>query len=210
MVPPSYLDKSVVEQTVTTYSLAAIQQSPDWYWDLEAGVLLYTNKSALSKLVTNGIQIVIYEDMNAQEVLILDDNSGQEKIVYSAPAWPNVGATENYSSYLVRELSKRRVAWHATLKNKTLFLQEQQAAQSSPLNGGGGFTTESFTMEDASNALGIIWMARTTNGLRLDLAYPASYSGTTWSAYSYDALRCLGWSRNQPTAARHQRTELHE
>ncbi|HMP75169.1 MAG TPA: hypothetical protein PKE12_02620 [Kiritimatiellia bacterium] len=45
-------------------------------------------------------------------------------------------------------------------------------------------------MMESEDELYISAMTRTTNGLRLELTYPESFSGMVWSAYSYDVQFC--------------------
>ncbi|MFH0908968.1 MAG: hypothetical protein V1929_09415 [bacterium] len=200
VVPSWYLDQDQVETIFSEYGLIGFQQEPDWYWTFDAGVLIYAEKSQLAKLVKHGTQVVLYEAN--EELLVLSvQQAGEpykEEIVYKSPAWPKVGATEDYAAYLVRELSKRRVVWKATLKSKTLAAQEDRQAEiaaaglQSPesgmylMGGDGGSVTQ----------LCIVGMWKETNGMRLELGYPSSssYSGTTWSAYSYDAPACCQMS----------------
>ncbi|MFH0908272.1 MAG: hypothetical protein V1929_05885 [bacterium] len=199
VVPSWYLDQDQVEEIFSEYGLIGCQREPDWYWTFDAGVLIYAEKSQLAKLVKHGTQVVLYEAN--EELLVLSvQQAGQpykEEIVYKSPAWPKVGATEDYAAYLVRELSKRRVVWKATLKSKTLAAQEDQqaeaaAAATQSLGGAGGM----YPMGGGGSVtqLCIVGMWKETNGMRLELGYPSSYSGTIWSAYSYDAPACCQMS----------------
>ncbi len=66
-----------------------------------------------------------------------EGGTSEEVIVYKSPEWPEVGKDENYATYLGRELSKRRVVWRVTLKDKAIA-EEEAAEQEEEEEGGGG------------------------------------------------------------------------
>jgi len=105
------------------------QTEPGWYWNFDGGVFYYAETSPLAKLVEDGTQILIYEDMAKEEILVLreplkEGADYQEEIVYSSPKWPEVQEGEDYAIYLWRELSKRRIAWQVTLNSSELAAKE--------------------------------------------------------------------------------------
>ena len=97
-----------------------LQAQPDWYWTFDTGTFYFDAKSQIGKQLKKETQLVIYEDMINEELLILQEMSNgtfQEAIVYKAPAWPE---SADYSA----ELAKRRIVWNLTLKPKSLAAKE--------------------------------------------------------------------------------------
>ncbi len=127
-IPSWYLQEDVVE---TIESLAEFQSHPDWYVNFNMGDLYFPTNSPIAGLVAHGTRLIIYEDMVNGELLVVRDTETNfvEEIVYKSPDWPDVG--DDLTAYL-RELSKRRVVWHVTLKEADLAeeeYEEQLAAQ---------------------------------------------------------------------------------
>ncbi len=166
MVAPGwYLNYGETKRNLNEYGLEAFQKEPDWYWNFDGGVLVFDAKSALAKLVKSGTQVVIFEDMANQELLVLgapekEGGEYREEIAFRAPAWPEVSKDEDYGRYLWKELSKRRVAWRVTLKSKAIA-EKELAAQAveqalAPLkDSGGGRMMLMMAMQEYSNHLWI-------------------------------------------------------
>lgn len=131
--------------------------------------------------------MVIYEDLASGELRVVSLSDAREEVAFKALPWPELEKGDTAARYLSRELGKRRIAWQVTLKNQTLA--EAEAAELALLEdegGGGGM----MLMMESEDELSISAMTRTTNGLRLELTYPESFSGMVWSAYSYDVQYC--------------------
>ena len=97
-----------------------LQAKPNWYWTFDAEPFYFDAKSQIGKQLKKEIQLVIYEDMVNEELLILQASTNgtfQEVMVYKAPSWPE-------SPDLSRELAKRRIVWNLTLKPKSLAAKE--------------------------------------------------------------------------------------
>ena len=130
LVPPTWSPDISLDES----ALEALQKDPDWYMNFDAGVYVFDEQSPLAELVKSGAQVVFYEDMAKQEVLVLsvlekEGEEPREEIVYRSPDWPELQKGEDEGAYLWRELSKRRIAWQITLKSKAQA-EEDLAAQS--------------------------------------------------------------------------------
>jgi uncharacterized protein (DUF2141 family) len=140
-VPSWYLLDDQAEAIESTYGLAGFQNQPDWYFNFNVGEIYYSTNSPLAGLVTHGTKLIIYEDMISGELLVVSDTGTNvvEEIVFKSPDWPDMGKDET-PAYLLRELSKRRVVWHVTLKDAELAEEEfaaMLAAQEEEFEGGG-------------------------------------------------------------------------
>lgn len=136
VVPDNFTSYGQVEAVLKEYGLKELQADPGWYWNFDGGVFCFDEESPLAKLTEHGAQILIYEDMATEEILVLrvsqkEGEDYQEEIVYRAPSWPDVQEGEDYAVYLWRELSKRRIAWQVTLKASELAEKEADSALAS-------------------------------------------------------------------------------
>ncbi|MCO5045616.1 MAG: lamin tail domain-containing protein [Kiritimatiellae bacterium] len=191
-VPDWYLYASQIESIESTYGLAGFQEQPDWYVTFNVGDFYISPKSSLAKEVAHGTKLIIYEDMIGGELLVMRDTGEdfEEEVVYKVPDWPNTKSGEPYKNYLFRELSKRRVVWQVTLKDADLAAEEYEAmlADQEEEEEGGG---QMMLLMSGGDELAIAEMKKVTNGLLLNIEYTASFSGTVWSAYSYDTPACV-------------------
>lgn len=128
-VPSWYMVGDQIEAIEGQYGLAGFQDQPDWFVRFDMGELYIKPHSALSRQIDHGARLVFYEDMVTGELLVLRDDGSSlaEEIVYTAPLWPEVKTEEALSDYLFRELSKRRVVWYVTLKDKATADAEREA-----------------------------------------------------------------------------------
>jgi hypothetical protein len=164
-----------------------LQKEPDWYWNFNGGMFCFDEKSSLAGQIKHGTEVVVYEDMANQELLVLrvPEKEGQdyvEEIVYKAPEWPDLGKGEDL--YLWRELSKRRIAWQVTLKSKTLAEKEtttesvEEASGPSKESGeGGGMML--LGMEDYTNHLWLSVLGPAlgyTNGVEISAHVPDGFT----------------------------------
>lgn len=137
VVPDWYLWPDQVEAIESQYGLAAFQNEPGWYWAF-SDVLYFDADSDIAKYVQHNDELVIYEDMINSELVVvkLAGESAEEVVVYKSPEWPEVPKGESYAKYLGRELSKRRVVWRVTMKDKAIAEQEV-LTQEEETEGGG-------------------------------------------------------------------------
>lgn len=192
-VPSWFMFSDQIESIESTYGLVGFQNQPDFYVDFNAGDIYFSAKSEIAQQISHGTKLVFYEDMTTGELLVMRDTGDafEEEIVFKAPEWPELSKGESSKNYLFRELSKRRVAWHVTMKDKELAEEEYQnwlAALDEEEFEGGGMMLMLMGGEDE---LAIAEMKTVTNGLLLNIEYTVSFSGTVWSAFSYDAPACV-------------------
>jgi len=192
-VPSWYLYSDQIESVESIYGLGGFQDQPDWYVDFGVGDYYYTAKSSIANYVEHGTRLIIYEDMLSGELVVLREtgNDLEEEIVFKAPEWPELKKSEPLKNYLFRELSMRRVVWHVTMKDVALADEEYQtqlAAMEEDEGEGGG---QMMMLMGGGDELAIAEMKKVTNGILLNIEYTVSFSGTVWSAYSYDALACV-------------------
>lgn len=139
-VPSWYLLPDQVETIENAYGLAGFQNQPDWYFNFNVGDRYFTTNSPLAGLISHGTKVIIYEDMVNGELLVVRDTGSNfvEEIVFKSPEWPDMGKDDT-SAYLLRELSKRRVVWHVTLKDAELADEDFAAmlAAKEEFEGGG-------------------------------------------------------------------------
>jgi hypothetical protein len=193
-VPSWYMFSDQIESIESTYGLAGFQSQSDFYVNFNAGDIYFSAKSEIAKQISHGTKLVIYEDMTTGELLVMRDTGKtfEEEIVFKAPEWPELSKNQSSKNYLYCEISKRRVAWHITLKDKNLAEDEYQAileAQEEEFEGGGGGMM--MMLMGGEDELAIAEMKKATNGLLLNLEYTVSFSGTVWTAFSYDAPACV-------------------
>ncbi|HMO52375.1 MAG TPA: thrombospondin type 3 repeat-containing protein [Kiritimatiellia bacterium] len=194
-VPSWYLYSDQIESIESTYGLAGFQNQSDFYVDFNAGDIYFSAKSEIAKQIPHGTKLVFYEDITTGELLVMRDTGEafEEEIVFKAPEWPELNKTQSTKSYLYREISKRRVAWHVTLKDKDLAEEEYQdwlaalEEDEEEFEGGGMM----MMLMGGEDELAIAEMKKVTNGLLLNLEYTVSFSGTVWSAFSYDTPACV-------------------
>ncbi|MCB1071027.1 MAG: hypothetical protein KDL31_11790, partial [Kiritimatiellae bacterium] len=129
-VPSWYLLADQVEAIDSQYGLAGFQDQPDWYVNFNMGELAIEPDSSLAALVADGTRLILYEDMLKGELLVIRDTGTtfEEEIVYKSPKWPKEEKSETAAAYLIRELSKRRVVWHVTLRDEATAQAETQTA----------------------------------------------------------------------------------
>ncbi|MBN1268071.1 MAG: hypothetical protein JXB04_00645, partial [Kiritimatiellae bacterium] len=187
------------EQAIGLDDLAALQNDPDWYWTSDNGGFCFDEKSKFGKGLKDGTEVVIYEDMANEEVLVLirvkeEDKDYQEEIVCEAPPWPPV--EEDYDAYLWRQLSKRRIVWRVTLKSASKAAEEAEAITAaaeasallleSGLDGGGIMT---MGARGGSNDL---WLSierlpdAWSNGVDVTIHLPVGYTNAV-EIYTFDA-----------------------
>lgn len=152
LAPDEFTSCGQVEAILKEYAFDGLQAEPGWYWSFDGWVFCFDETSPLGKQLEHGTQIVIYEDMDKEEILVLrvpqkDGESYQEEIVYRAPGWPEVQEGEDYSVYLWRELSKRRIAWQVTLKSISGAEEEPEAAEQEEKDSGEGGGMRLFSEE---------------------------------------------------------------
>ncbi|HMO52541.1 MAG TPA: hypothetical protein PKE26_15060 [Kiritimatiellia bacterium] len=188
-VPSWYMHGDELEAIEETYGLAGFAQQPDWFVAF-SGELFFSAKSDIGQQVEHGTKLIVYEDMLTGELLMVREDTGKEEIVFKAPEWPEVAKGEPYKKYLYRELSKRRVVWRVTLKEINQA-EEEYAAMLAAMEEDEGEGGQMMLLMGGADELAIAGMYIFTNGLLLNLEYTASFSGTVWSAYSYDAPACL-------------------
>lgn len=198
VVPGWYISYGQTEAILKEYGLEELQKEPDWYWNFNEGIYVFDDNSPLAKLVKSGTQIVIYEDMAKEELVVLsapekEGGEYKEEIVYAAPKYPEVQKGEDYEQYLFRELSQRRIVWRVTLKSKTLAEEEAaelEAAQAEQKDSGEGEGMRLMMgMEEASNHL---WLAiegpaqgLNPDEIRLTLHWPEGFTNLL-ELYSFD------------------------
>jgi len=175
----------------------AVLQMNDWFWDFEAGTYYFDPGSEISKQIPHDADLMIYEDIAQEELLIMSvpktaGSPYKEEMVFRALPWPQPSKFESYQRYLDRELCKRRIVWHITLKSRRVTERETALAASQPamvLTDSSG-SMQTMSME-ALEELKITHIKKVTNSLQLEISYPSSYSGSVWSAYSYDMPACV-------------------
>ena len=161
VVPGWYISYGQTEAILKEYSFEELQKEPDWYWTFNEGVYVFEDNSPLAKQIKSGTQIIIYEDMAQEELVVLsapekEGGDYTEEIVYTAPKCPEVKKGEDYEQYLFRELSQRRLVWQVTLKSKSLAEEEAAelaAAQELLKDSGEGGGMMLLGMEEYSNHL---------------------------------------------------------
>ena len=133
-----------------------LQAQPDWYWTFDAGTFYFDAKSQIGKQLKKETQLVIYEDMINEELLILQEMSNgtfQEAIVYKAPAWPE---SADYSA----ELAKRRIVWNLTLKPKSLAAKElAQTEEIQLLSPDSGISVMRLMMFEDNDYTNHLWLS---------------------------------------------------
>ncbi|HBA85117.1 MAG TPA: hypothetical protein DCZ95_13590, partial [Verrucomicrobia bacterium] len=174
---------------------AALQNDdPEWYWDFDGGTYYFDPGSEISKQIPHDTELMVYEDIATEELLVLNvpkvaSELYKEEMVFRALAWPQPSKYESEQRYLDRELCKRRIVWHITLKSLRVAEREVSLAASQPvmaLDEGGG-SMQMMYMESLTE-LKITHIKNISNSLQLEISYPISgYSGSVWSVYSYDA-----------------------
>ncbi|HBA84013.1 MAG TPA: hypothetical protein DCZ95_07970 [Verrucomicrobia bacterium] len=182
---------------------AALQNDdPEWYWDFDAGIFYFDPGSELSKQIPHDTELEVYEDISTEEILVLSipKTAGapyKEEIVFRSPAWPQPSKFERYQRYLDRELCKRRIAWHITLKSRRLAEKEEaQPSMAALLEGPQAFlpanssSMQLMSMESLTE-LKITGIKKMSNTCAIEISYPSSYSGTSWSVFSYDMPACV-------------------
>ncbi|OGV44927.1 MAG: hypothetical protein A2X46_17315 [Lentisphaerae bacterium GWF2_57_35] len=182
---------------------AALQNDdPEWYWDFDAGTYYFDPGSELSKQIPHDTDLLVYEDIVEEELLVLNvpktaDAPYKEEMVFRAMAWPQPSKFERYQRYLDRELCKRRIVWHITMKSRRLAEKEEtQPRMAAILEGPQAFlpanssSMQMMSMESLTE-LKITGIRKATNSLLIEVSYPASYSGTSWSVFSYDMPACV-------------------
>ncbi|HMO52373.1 MAG TPA: hypothetical protein PKE26_15800 [Kiritimatiellia bacterium] len=174
-VPSWYLYKDQVEIIESQYGLAGFQDQPDWYFNFNVGNYYIAPDSDLAKLAAHDTQLIIYEDMVKGELLVVRDTGDafEEEIVYKSPAWPEQSKLDLDADFLFKELSKRRVVWHVTLKDAALAEEEYAAmlaAQNSEFENGGMM----MLMGDPEDLT--ITAIRQTNGTSVTIGYPEDFT----------------------------------
>ena len=200
VVPGWFMSCGQTEAILKAYGFEELQKDPDWYWHFDGGVFVFNDDSQLAKLVKHDTQLVIYENMATEELIVLsapekEGGEYREEIVYRAPEWPKVKKGEDYERYLCCELSQRQIVWRVTLKSKSLA--EEEATESKtrgPMFGSGSGGMSMMLLGGPVTELQIANVKRSTTNLLLDVAYPESYSGSVWSVYSYDSPACPAWT----------------
>ncbi|MBU1695034.1 MAG: thrombospondin type 3 repeat-containing protein [Verrucomicrobia bacterium] len=167
VVPDEFTSYGQTEAMLKEYAFDALQAEPGWYWNFDGGVFYFDEASPLAKQVEHGTEIVIYEDMAKEEILVLrvpkkEGGDYQEEIVYRAPSWPEVQEGEDYAIYLWRELSKRRIAWQVTLKSSELAEKEVDS----------GLSTESAS---SGSGMMLLFEEEWTNHLWMFIYGPADW-----------------------------------
>ena len=173
-VPAWYMQHDQLESIENTYGLAGFQNQPDWYVNFNIGTYYFSGKSDFSKYVNHDTKLIIYEDMVSGELLVIRDTGDdfEEDIVFKAPGWLVKGKAESTSNYLYRELSKRRVVWHLTLKEIALAELEEEARLVSLEDEEGG---EMMLMMGDPEEL-IITAIQRTNGMAITVSYPEDFT----------------------------------
>lgn len=161
VVPSWFTSHGHMEAILKAHSFDELQKDADWYWHFE-DVFVFEDGSPLARLVKDGAQILIYEDMVKNELVVLstpvkEGGRYHEEIVYRAPAWKEVWAGEDSERYLWRELAQRQIVWRVTLRSKMAAEKESEeveASQEQETNAGedGGLELM-MGMEEASNHL---------------------------------------------------------
>ena len=177
---------------------AALQNDDsEWYWDFDCGTYYFDPGSEISKQIPHDTELMVYEDIATEELLVLSVPKTlgapyKEEMVFRASAWPQPSRFERYQRYIDRELNKRRIVWHVTMKSRRQAEREAALTASQPvmaLDEGGG-SMQMMSMESVTE-LKITNIRKATNGVELTISYPSSgYSGSVWSVYSYDAPAC--------------------
>ncbi len=202
IVPTFAWELGQIEEIIKQNGLEVLQKSSDWYWTFDGGTILFDDDGEIAKQVKHGTEIVLYEDMVNQEILVLsatgENGTYEEEIVYRAPSWPEVGQNESYETYLLQEISKRRIAWHVTLKSSSIPEDEIEAPATEFEEGGSG---ESLRMmmwenEDYTNHLWLSILGPSmgfTNGLEIAAHWPAGYTNRL-EIYTSTDLVAFTWA----------------
>ncbi len=195
------------EEFLKEYSFEELQKEPDWYWTFNEGVYVFDDNSELAKQIKSGTEIVIYEDMAKEELVVLsapekEGGEWREEIVYTAPKCSELKKGEDYERYLIRELSQRRIVWQVTLKSKSAAEKEAAEAEAAQKeaqekDGGGGEMRTMMGMEEASNHL---WLAIDTaaqglgpDEIRLTVHWPEGFTNRL-EIYSFDPSETNGFN----------------
>ncbi|HBA84784.1 MAG TPA: hypothetical protein DCZ95_11880 [Verrucomicrobia bacterium] len=181
---------------------AALQNDdPEWYWDFDGGTYYFDPGSEISKQIPHDANLMVYEDIAQEELLVLSvpktaGSPYKEEMVFRALPWPQPSKFERYPRYLDRELCKRRIVWHITLKSRRLAEKEEaQPGMTALLEGPQAFLPanppmQTMSMESLTD-LKITAIKKVSNTTEITVSYPSSYSGSIWSVYSYDMPACV-------------------
>ena len=96
---------------------------PNWAYVHRAGTYYLSDKSKLKKELTLPVQLVAYEDL-LRETVVLSAISEETKNVVTlamvdASEFAEYDGSTSLESYLLKELGPRRMIWSATLKSET-------------------------------------------------------------------------------------------
>ncbi|HMP00467.1 MAG TPA: thrombospondin type 3 repeat-containing protein [Kiritimatiellia bacterium] len=209
-VPNWYMFGNEIESIESTYGLSGFQNQPDWYVDFNAGDLYFSAKSEIAKQIPHGTKLVVFEDMLTGELLVMRDtgNDFEEEIVFKSLEWPDYNNGESTYQYLYRELSKRRVAWHFTLKEINQAEEEYAAmlaAMEDNEDEGGGMMMLMGGESDSNIVFTAIYR---TNGVAVTIAYPEDFTNRL-DIFTCNDLLSYIWSfsvRELPTTGTNQIT----
>ena len=142
---------------------------PEWFVNLDAGTFFAADKSRLSKEIRQQTAVVIYEIFNEGELLVLTrDAKGTfiERVAFKAPPFSFFSYDLYDTSFIINELSKRRMVWWVRID-----LPEHRLLATAPVEEG-----EIMMMRSSAADTNIIIQAvsRLTNTVTLEIAYPTN------------------------------------
>jgi len=192
LAPPPYLSPEQVEDALATLDLDGIQDQPDWFAAFDVGAIAYSPTSELATRVKHGEQLVIYEDLTRQKLLILTrhgavNDEAEAIVTCGALPWPKMDANASVAAYLSRELTQRRIVWLVTLVDESQ-VETPDAGETrggeppSRMISGGSCTEIVFSaVEAAESAAGIEMGLCVPDGIaHVDIFGTTNLSGFPW------------------------------
>ena len=102
--------------------------NPTWAYVHRAGTYYLSDKSKLAKELMLPVQLVVYEDLLSETVVLTAISEETANVVtlamVSAPKVAPYDGSASLESYLLKELGPRRMIWSATLKSEGELLAD--------------------------------------------------------------------------------------
>ncbi|MBC8206373.1 MAG: hypothetical protein ISR85_04665 [Kiritimatiellales bacterium] len=183
LVPPLPLSMSAEQ-------IFSMIQNEDWsfqenLWSVASDDVLYvSSESTLAKNLP--MQVMIFEDLQNQEIVIASATNFQELAVYKAPSFKEYSETDSLDHYLISELSPRQILLNVELRDESSFESDLAVTQQS-------LSLIAPVMTTMSAPLTVENLTLQIDGTQLMVYAPEGFTNRV-EIYSIPSLSSSNWS----------------